>query len=193
MGQVREAIFFNWRIGFFCYLHNSMQGLAKQSIHIMKQESPEDMAANILADYDNTTELKGLTLPSRHQLGDEIIYCMTLDKDGKPLIVSTELTLIKGVHFYPGKVKYDLEIHFPDNTATRVYNVDSVFVHDRMKETEPQPEWVDVYGNSHAFREFLTDKGITWKPNEHYTLIDSRVDLFELGQQFEKYRQSHQK
>lgn len=39
-----------------------------------------------------------------------------------------------GVHFYPGKVKYDLEFSFEDETYTRIYNVDSVFVLPRVEE-----------------------------------------------------------
>lgn len=40
---------------------------------------------------------------------------------------------VKGVHFYPGKVKYDLEIRFNDGTATRIYNVDSAFLSPEQK------------------------------------------------------------
>lgn len=35
------------------------------------------------------------------------------------------------VHFYPGKVKYDIEVTLSDGTTTRLYNIDSCFVVSR--------------------------------------------------------------
>lgn len=62
-----------------------------------------------------------------------------------------------------------------------------------MKEVLPpvmteDPELVNVYGNSHAFHDFLKEKGIEFKPNEHFTLVQANVDLFHLGQEFQKYK-----
>lgn len=54
-------------------------------------------------------------------------------------------------------------------------------------------EWNNVYGNSTAFRDFLTSLNISWKPNEHYTLIEAKVDLFELGQKFQRYSDENKK
>lgn len=36
--------------------------------------------------------------------------------------------IIKGVHFYGGKVKYDIELQGNEGSTTRIYNVDSAFV-----------------------------------------------------------------
>lgn len=53
----------------------------------------------------------------------------------------------------------------------------SAYMADKTKE----PQMVNIHDNSHGFRQFLDDKGIKWKPNEHYTLVDASVDLFTLG------------
>lgn len=45
------------------------------------------------------------------------------------------------------------------------------------------PSMVNVPDNSHGFRQLLDEKGIKWKPNEHYTLVDASVDLYTLGKQ----------
>ncbi len=72
------------------------------------------------------------TLPSAHQLGDKanLQYGRTA-----PL----ECTVI-GIHFYPGKVKYDLQINFIRDEETekfgtltldehsRLYNIDAFYV-----------------------------------------------------------------
>lgn len=58
-------------------------------------------------------------LPSQHQIGHYINFQIEQMK------VRAE---ILSVHFYEGKVKYDLELKLKDKSATRIYNVDSVFV-----------------------------------------------------------------
>lgn len=53
---------------------------------------------------------------------------------------------VKGVHFYRGKVKYDLEIKFAGDMATRIYNIDSVLVRPMTHESSPAlvPNDVDM-------------------------------------------------
>lgn len=78
--------------------------MAKQSRHIMEQ----------------------LALNSRFQHGDDVsvIFIEGLEAFFGEII---------GVHFYPGKIKYDIELPFTLHGKTRVYNVDSIFVADRRK------------------------------------------------------------
>lgn len=39
-----------------------------------------------------------------------------------------------GVHFYPGKVKYDFKVLAANGQETRIYNIDSLFVNSKKKE-----------------------------------------------------------
>lgn len=60
-----------------------------------------------------------LKLPSQHQINDRIWFRLwSADVIGE----------IKAIHFYPDKVKYDLELFANDGQKTRIYNVDSCFV-----------------------------------------------------------------
>jgi hypothetical protein len=62
---------------------------------------------------------KLIGLPSEHQIDDLVWYRLwSADVSGQ----------IKGVHFYPGKVKYDLELFGKDGDTTRIYNIDSIYV-----------------------------------------------------------------
>lgn len=62
---------------------------------------------------------KGETLPSAWQMEDSVTLTFSpID----PLVA-----IVKGVHFYKGKVKYDLELLLDDST-TRIYNVDSIYL-----------------------------------------------------------------
>lgn len=68
-------------------------------------------------------KVKLIKLPSKFQIGDKVVA---------EFITSGSTTVLPctviAVHFYPGKVKYDLEIVINELEATRVYNVDCVFV-----------------------------------------------------------------
>lgn len=81
--------------------------------------------------------------PAQHQYGDSVIVFRILnsseDKPGEIFAegIKGEIT---GTHFYPGKVKYDIELRWhnkmPDSArpvTTRIYNVDSVFVEKDIK------------------------------------------------------------
>lgn len=70
------------------------------------------------------TEL--LHLPSGFQIGSTALLECKLDDAQAPYIgIPCE---ILAVHFYPGKVKYDIELLFANNKSSRVYNVDSCLV-----------------------------------------------------------------
>lgn len=58
-------------------------------------------------------------LPSRHQIGDEVILSIN-ESQNKAKVLA--------VHFTVSKVKYDLEIPIYGESPTRMYNIDSCFV-----------------------------------------------------------------
>lgn len=63
---------------------------------------------------------KLIGLPSAHQIDDKVY----LNLWGKEPIYAQ----VHAVHFYAGKVKYDLEVFGGNGENTRIYNVDSAFV-----------------------------------------------------------------
>lgn len=71
--------------------------------------------------------MEELQLPCERQL-NQVVYLRFRAKE--PHITAT----VRGIHFYPGKVKYDLGLWLGGGTVddpefeTRVYNVDSDFV-----------------------------------------------------------------
>lgn len=70
---------------------------------------------------------ESLPLPSRYKIGDKAkFFCMPDDPTytnfpGIPCEIIA-------IHFFPGKVKYDLDLLFVDNQRSRIYNVDSILV-----------------------------------------------------------------
>jgi hypothetical protein len=64
---------------------------------------------------------KIVELPSQHQVGEAVKLSLAKDKE------DFNATVI-AVHFYKGKVKYDLEIPIYGKQPTRIYNIDSCFV-----------------------------------------------------------------
>lgn len=62
---------------------------------------------------------KIIELPSQHQIGNEVWLTLWSSP------IASE---IHAVHFYEGKVKYDLIVFGGNGDQTRLYNVDSVFV-----------------------------------------------------------------
>lgn len=75
-----------------------------------------------LANWRHEAQPNQLLLPSQHQIEDRVNVEMVVAE--KPVIIPATVV---NVHFYPGKVKYDLEIELKEG-ATRIYNVDSCFV-----------------------------------------------------------------
>lgn len=64
-------------------------------------------------------------LPAQHQIGDKVNFSITQSFGESPYPFTAE---VKAVHFYAGKVKYDLEIPIAEEAPTRIYNIDSCFV-----------------------------------------------------------------
>lgn len=70
-----------------------------------------------------------IKLPSAHQGGDEVFVRFN---------EQSELTgAVHAVHFYAGKVKYDIDVFVDAENFTRVYNVDSAFI-TSMKNSNPK-------------------------------------------------------
>jgi hypothetical protein len=80
-----------------------------------------------------STKTELIILPSCLQIGDNATLECVLEKDRLGSEVSKDHPAIGipcsilAVHFYPGKVKYDLELQFAGSTS-RIYNVDSDLV-----------------------------------------------------------------
>jgi hypothetical protein len=60
-----------------------------------------------------------LTLPSANQIGDQVWLNLWRES------IATE---VSAVHFYPGKVKYSLNVSVRGGGTTRLINIDSAFV-----------------------------------------------------------------
>lgn len=73
---------------------------------------------NLLKIYEDFASKNG-DLPSQHQIGD----CVWFQTWSANIIVN-----VIAIHFYTGKVKYDLELFSENGDTTRIYNVDSAFV-----------------------------------------------------------------
>ncbi len=68
---------------------------------------------------------KLIELPSQYQMFDRVkVFLMPEGEDSFPGISGK----IIGIHFYPGKIKYDIELLFSGDFTSRVYNVDSILV-----------------------------------------------------------------
>jgi len=82
------------------------------------------------ADFANWKEVEKPNeqqLPSRFKHGDRAKFICMPDDENLQQFPGMPCEII-GVHFYPGKVKYDLDLLFVDNQRSRIYNVDSVLV-----------------------------------------------------------------
>ena len=63
-----------------------------------------------------------------------------------------------------------------------------------LEHLQPQDQEKErnVYGNSDAFRNWLTSEAMSWKGNGHHTTIYGDVDLFQLGAKWGKYKELNQ-
>lgn len=68
-------------------------------------------------DLDSLTKI--ILLPSQHQIGDNVWL---------NLWSSNIVSEVIAVHFYSGKVKYDLKVFGGNGEETRIYNIDFIFV-----------------------------------------------------------------
>lgn len=75
---------------------------------------------------------KIIELPSEHQVDDEVIFSIKIQREGTINEVNhffyDAVSKVIAVHFYKNKVKYDLEIPLGDEPPTRIYNINSRFV-----------------------------------------------------------------
>lgn len=135
-----------------------MQGLAKQSRHIMYTEQQLCEFGNYLfrrydvqvfssdgknqpiyqrevtdADFANWKHERpnaNAWFPSQFNIGDQVAISLkglSSKNDGSFAEVECRAKVLT-VHFYAGKVKYDLEIDIAEEPPTRIYNIDSCFV-----------------------------------------------------------------
>lgn len=70
-------------------------------------------------------EVQGIALPSACQIAQ--VVKVQFRQEDTPILAT-----VRGVHFFTGKVRYDLELWLDvingEETYTRIYNVDSVFI-----------------------------------------------------------------
>lgn len=52
-------------------------------------------------------------------------------------------------------------------------------------------EDVNIHDNSIGFRQFLDEKMISYRRNEHFTGIDSKHDIFLLGQHYQQHKDAN--
>lgn len=83
------------------------------------------------ADFSNwqweLNQSSNTATPSQFQIGSRAKFCCMPDEaevESFPGILCEVLA----VHFYAGKVKYDLDLLFAGDQRSRIYNVDSVLV-----------------------------------------------------------------
>lgn len=99
---------------------------------------------------------------------------------------------ILAVHSYNEKVKYDIELWLPEGKRSRVYNVgsDMVSLVKADGSGPKKPASALIHNNSHAFRQFLRESGIDYKPADQFTEIpiEVGVDLFRLGVKWNEYQ-----
>ena len=85
------------------------------------QEMQQDEELSFKGDSHDSIQLPSNLQPNQ-------VCKLQFRKDDKPFIAT-----VRGVHFYVGKVKYDLGLWMGDGSVddpeyeTRIYNVDSVF------------------------------------------------------------------
>jgi hypothetical protein len=66
--------------------------------------------------------------PSKHQIGDQVKFLIAQEDLPGSYRACCLIATVKSVHFYAGKVKYDLELPIAGESPTRIYNIDSCFV-----------------------------------------------------------------
>lgn len=67
---------------------------------------------------------------------------------------------------------------------------DNHIVEIRCERNPPKKGYL-VLDSSKAFRDFLADRSIQWKANEEYTEIFDEQDIFQLGIEWEKYKEEN--
>jgi hypothetical protein len=62
---------------------------------------------------------------------------------------------------------------------------------ESIKEDKAKEEYLTVWDNSDAFRNWLSSNDIEFIPNGHSTLVPFSCDIFQLGGNFALYKQNH--
>lgn len=98
--------------------------------------APREVSQADRLNWLSTQTDTGIKLPSAHQIGDAVWLALWSSR------ICSE---INAVHFYEGKVKYDLKVFGEDGGVTRLYNVDSAFVtkgtdEEQIARVAPLPE-----------------------------------------------------
>lgn len=81
-------------------------------------------------------------LPSAHQIGDTIAISFA---HATPSMSA----LVRAVHFFESKVKYDLQLDLGDSDTTRIYNVDSYFCQPNPPTPSLVPDPSAVFWNKY--------------------------------------------
>jgi hypothetical protein len=88
-------------------------------VDILRAEDKEEVVEAIAYGLPDRDDI--IKLPSSLQPGQVAKLCFF--QMMQPLTVT-----VRTVHFTKSKVKYDLDVWLPDDTNTRIYNIDSVFI-----------------------------------------------------------------
>lgn len=78
-----------------------------------------------IANWKHEAPSKEAWFPSQFAIGDTVWFSVIQDSGPHPYPFKAEII---AVHFYEGKVKYDLNLPTHDGPPTRIYNIDSCFV-----------------------------------------------------------------
>lgn len=78
----------------------------------------------------------------------------------------------------------DVRLHVTEPSAADFFKPSEEYYLSFSKSNMPEH---NVHNNAIAFRDFLTNKKIEWKANEHFTTIIGYNDVFNLGCEWEKH------
>jgi len=106
------------------FVEHLLSGEVKVSVPDMLQ---------LMQDYKPEKSMGGIPeklhhlYPSRYEIGERVKVCILPEGEESFPGFPAKIT---GVHFFTGKVKYDLEVRFHGDFVSRIYNVDSILVID---------------------------------------------------------------
>jgi hypothetical protein len=83
-----------------------------------------------ISNWKHKEEIQSTQLPSQFQQGDKALFICMPDDPSFSSFPGIPCEVL-AIHFYKGKVKYDLDLLFVGDQRSRIYNVDSVLVEPR--------------------------------------------------------------
>lgn len=98
-----------------------------------------ELAETIINAIESLVRVEDIPLSARHKFGDMVRFLIPMQSNFETVDVTA---YIKGVHFFPGKVKYDLEVSGLYG-KTKLYNVDSALVRKWNEELDTDNSIVD--------------------------------------------------